>query len=259
MGILDQHSTSGPAHWEKKETEAATKVLLDEIYEYSKRLYAEGKRSILLVLQGMDASGKDGLTRTLFKEVSPAWVTVHSFKKPTDKEAAHDFLWRIHQCTPENGIITVFNRSHYEDILVPSVYGYIDKETIDKRYDQINAFEKYLEANGTTILKFYLNVSYDKQEEKLLERINTREKHWKHSDGDWSTRDNWDSFIQVYEQIFERCNEVPWHIIPCDHNWTKLHTAATILVDTLKQMDPQFPELDSERFTPDYSKAKYRY
>lgn len=259
MGILDQHSPSGPANWEKKETEKATKDLLDEIYEYTKRLYAEGKRSILVVLQGMDASGKDGLTRTLFKEVSPAWVNVHSFKKPTDEEAAHDFLWRIHQCTPENGIITVFNRSHYEDILVPSVYGYIDKETIDKRYDQINAFEKYLEANGTTILKFYLNVSYDKQEEKLLERINTKEKHWKHSDGDWETRENWNEFMQVYEQILERCNEVPWHVIPCDHNWTKLHTAATILVDTLKKMDPQFPDLDTERFTPDYSKSKYRY
>ncbi len=259
MGILDQHNPSGPAHWEKKETEKLTKDLLDEIYEYTKRLYAEGKRSILVVLQGMDASGKDGLTRTLFKEVSPAWVNVHSFKKPTDEEFAHDFLWRIHKCTPENGTITVFNRSHYEDILVPSVYGYIDKKTIDQRYDQINAFEKYLEANGTTILKFYLNVSYDKQEVKLLERINTKEKHWKHSDGDWETRENWSSFMQVYEQIFERCNDVPWHIIPCDHNWTKLHTAATILVDTLKKMDPQFPELDTERFTPDYSKSKYRY
>lgn len=259
MHVLAKHSPSGPADWKKEKAEKETKELLDEVYEYTKRLYAEGKRSILLVLQGMDASGKDGLTRTLFKEVSPGWVNVHSFKKPTDEEFAHDFLWRIHKCTPQKGTITVFNRSHYEDILVPSVYGYIDEATISKRYDQINAFEKHLEDNGTTILKFYLNVSYEKQEEKLLERINTKEKHWKHSDGDWETRERWHDFMPVYERIFELCNAVPWHIIPCDHNWTKLRTSAQILVDTLKKMDPQFPALASEKFTPDYSKSKYRY
>ena len=259
MHLLANHSPSGPADWKKDSAEKETKELLDEIYEYTKRLYAEGKRSILLVLQGMDASGKDGLTRTLFKEVSPAWVNVHSFKKPTDEEFVHDFLWRIHKCTPQKGSITVFNRSHYEDILVPSVYGYMDEETITKRYDQINAFEKHLEENGTTILKFYLNVSYEKQEEKLLERINTKEKHWKHSDGDWETRDRWDDFMPVYERIFDKCGVIPWHIIPCDHNWTKLKASAQILVDTLKKMNPQFPEIDSEKFTPDYSKSKYRY
>jgi PPK2 family polyphosphate:nucleotide phosphotransferase len=259
MGILANHRPSGPENWEKKKTQETTDELLDEVFEYSKRLYAEGKRSVLLVLQGMDASGKDGLTRTLFKKVSPAWVNVHSFKKPSAEESAHDFLWRIQKCTPAKGMITVFNRSHYEDILVPSVHGYIDQKIINKRYDQINQFERYLEANGTTIIKCFLNVSYDKQEEKLLERINTKEKHWKHNDGDWATRERWDDYLNVYEMIFERCNDVPWKIIPCDHNWTKLHTTATILVDTLKKMDPQFPGLESERFTPDYSKSKYRY
>ena len=259
MALLDNHNASGPADWDKDKLKKETDSLLDDVYEYSKRLYAEGKRSLLIVLQGMDASGKDGLTRTLFQKVSAAWVNVHSFKKPTDEEFAHDFLWRIHQRTPQAGLITVFNRSHYEDILVPSVYGYIDQETIDKRYDQINQFEQFLEANGTKVLKFYLNVSYDKQYEKLMERINTKEKHWKHSDGDWETRENWDAFQKVYDTIFERCNAIPWHILPCDHNWTKLYTASKIVVDTLKAMDPQFPELDSEKFTPDYSKAKYRY
>jgi PPK2 family polyphosphate:nucleotide phosphotransferase len=259
MALLDNHLASGPADWDKDKIKKETDALLDDVYEYSKRLYAEGKRSVLIVLQGMDASGKDGLTRTLFQKVSAAWVNVHSFKKPTDEEFAHDFLWRIHKRTPEAGLITVFNRSHYEDILVPSVYGYIDQETIDKRYDQINQFEQFLEANGTKVLKFYLNVSYDKQYEKLMERINTKEKHWKHSDGDWETRENWDKFQAVYDTIFERCNAIPWHIIPCDHNWTKLYAASKIVVDTLKAMDPQFPELDSEKFTPDYSQAKYRY
>ncbi|PHR33591.1 MAG: polyphosphate kinase [Fluviicola sp.] len=259
MGILDNHLASGPANWNKKDIKKATEPLLDDVYEYAKRLYAEGKHSVLIVLQGMDASGKDGLTRSLFQKVSPSWVNAHSFKKPSDEEFAHDFLWRIHKRTPEKGMITVFNRSHYEDILVPSVYGYIDQATIDQRYDQINQFEQYLEANGTKVLKFFLNVSYEKQEKKLNERINTQEKHWKHNDGDWETREHWNEFMGVYETIFERCNAIPWHIIPCDHNWTKLYSTAQVLIEELKKMDPQFPGLDTKKFTPDYSKSKYRY
>lgn len=248
MAILQNHSPKGPSDWDKNEIKKATKDLLEEIYEYNKRLYAEGKRSILLVLQGMDSSGKDGLTRTLFQMTSPAWVNVHSFKKPSDEEFAHDFLWRIHQRTPKKGMIMVFNRSHYEDILVPSVYGYIDKETLDKRYHQINAFEKHLEENGTKIIKCYLNLSHEKQGEKLQERIDVPEKNWKHSDGDWATREHWNEFMEVYETLFDRCNDVPWHIIPCDRNWTKLYSVATILLNTLKEMDPQYPALDTERF-----------
>lgn len=259
MNTLNNISSLPHESWEKKDIQKKTDELLKEIYEYSKRLYAESNQSLLIVLQGMDASGKDGLTRTLFKEVSPAWVNVHSFKKPTDEEFAHDFLWRIHSKTPEKGIITVFNRSHYEDILVPSVYGYIDEKTIEKRYNQINAFEKYLTENGTTILKFYLNVSYEKQEVKLMERINTKEKHWKHSDGDWETRENWDAFLNVYDKIINQCDEIPWHIIPCDKNWAKLYSAAKIVVETLIKMDPQYPDLDSDRFNPDYSKSKITY
>ncbi len=259
MSIIQLHSTIGDANWEKEQVKEDTKVLLKEIYEYSKRLYAESQQSLLIILQGIDAAGKDGLTRSLFREVSPAWVNVHSFKKPTPEEAAHDFLWRIHKRTPEKGIITVFNRSHYEDILVPSVYGYIDPSVIDARYEQINRFEEYVEANGTRILKFYLNISYEKQEVKLTERINTAEKHWKHSDGDWETREHWDSFMAVYERILSECSSVPWHILPCDHNWGKLYSAARIVVHTLKEMNPRYPSLESERFTPDYSKSKMRY
>ena len=259
MAILPNHPAAGPESWNKEAIEEATEILIDEVYEYSKRLFAEGKQSLLIVLQGMDASGKDGLTRSLFLKTSPAWVNVHSFKKPSDEEFAHDFLWRIHKRMPEKGMINVFNRSHYEDILVPSVYGYVDQSIIDARYDQINQFEQYLEANGTKVLKFYLNISYEKQEQKLLERINTKEKHWKHNDGDWETREHWNEFMDVYESLFERCNAIPWHIIPSDHNWTKLYATAKIVVDTLKQMDPQFPALESEKFTPDYSQAKYRY
>jgi PPK2 family polyphosphate:nucleotide phosphotransferase len=259
MSILAQHDPNGPSKWDKDEIKDKIDDVLKEFYEYSKRLIAESKQSILLVLQGMDASGKDGLTRQLFQQSSAAWVNVHSFKKPSDEEYAHDFLWRIHSRTPSKGMITVFNRSHYEDILVPSVYGFIDKDIIDKRYKQINDFEKYLEDNGTRVVKIYLNLSFEKQGEKLQERIDTKEKHWKHSDGDWATREHWTEFMKVYETLFERCNDVPWHIVPCNTNWAKLYSVAQILVKTLKEMDPQYPELDSEKFTPDYSKSKLNY
>ncbi len=259
MSILEKHDPNGPSNWEKEDIKDKTDKLLDELYEYSKRLIAESKQSILLVLQGMDASGKDGLTRQLFQKSSAAWVNVHSFKKPTDEEYAHDFLWRIHQRTPAHGKITVFNRSHYEDILVPSVYGYIDQKTIDKRYQQINDFEKYLEENGTRVVKIYLNLSYEKQGQKLQERIDTREKHWKHSDGDWDTREKWSDFMKVYETLFERCNVVPWHIVPCNTNWAKLYSTLHILVDVLKEMNPQYPDLESDRFTPDYTHSKITY
>lgn len=259
MNTIQSHLSAGSPNWDKDQIKEQTDILLKEIYEYSKRLYAERGQSLLIILQGIDASGKDGLTRSLFQEVSPAWVNVHSFKKPSEEEAAHDFLWRIHKRMPEKGMITVFNRSHYEDILVPSVYGYLDAETINARYEQINRFEEYLEANGTRILKFFLNISYEKQEIKLMERVNTAEKHWKHSDGDWETRERWDAFMAVYNRILNECNRVPWHVLPCDHNWTKLYSAAQLVVDTLKEMNPQYPALDSERFTPDYSKRKMRY
>jgi len=259
MNILKSHNPDGPASWSKTKIERETAKLLDQLYEFTKRLHGEGKQSILLVLQGMDASGKDGLVRELFTKASPAWIQVHSFKKPTDEEFAHDFLWRIHQKTPAKGMITVFNRSHYEDILVPSVYGYIDKKVIDKRYQQINDFERMLEENGTRVVKIYLNLSYNVQERKLRERIDTPEKHWKHSDGDWDSREKWNEFMAVYEKIFEKCNTVPWHIVPCNKNWTKLYATAKAMVEVMRKMNPQFPPLESDRFTPNYEKAKISY
>lgn len=248
MGILKKHSTSEPEGWDKESIKDKTDVLLDEIYEYTKRLVAEKNQSLLLVFQGMDASGKDGLTRTLFEKVSPSWVRVHGFKKPTVQEMAHDFLWRVHQRVPEQGMVAVFNRSHYEDILVPTVYGSLDKKVIENRYELINDFEKMLEANGTRILKFYLHISKEKQEIKLMERVNTLEKHWKHSDGDWDARERWDDFMEAYESILTRCNAIPWHIIPCDKNWIKVHSTAEIVLKSMKEMNPKYPKIVSERF-----------
>ena len=256
MSLLEKHDPNGPDKWDKHDKIAKTEKNVAELSEGIKRLYAESKESILLVLQGMDASGKDGLTREIFSQISPSWVNVHSFKKPTEEEMGHDFLWRIHKRVPKKGTVTVFNRSHYEDILVPSVYGYVDKKTIQKRFEQINNFEEMLEDNGTKVVKVYLNVGYDKQEEKLLERINIKRKHWKHADGDWTTRERWNDFMKVYEEVFDKCNKIPWHIIPCNKNWTKNYAVSEILCDVLKRMKPDYPELDSEKFTADYSWEK---
>ena len=215
---MKEQNTKEPKGWDKEEVKEENKALLQQIYTLQRKLYAEGKRSLLIVMQGMDAAGKDGLTRNLFALASPAWTEVQSFKKPTERESAHHYLWRISKALPKRGNIGVFNRSHYEDILVPSVYGYIDKKAIQKRYEQINNFEKLLVEEGTEVLKFYLNESFEKQEEKLIERTKNPSKFWKHSDGDWETREYWEDFMKVYESIFDKCDTVPWHIIPSDKN-----------------------------------------
>jgi len=245
---LKEQNTKEPKGWDKEEVKEENKALLQQIYTLQRKLYAEGKRSLLIVMQGMDAAGKDGLTRNLFALASPAWTEVQSFKKPTERESAHHYLWRISKALPKRRNIGVFNRSHYEDILVPSVYGYIDKKAIQKRYEQINNFEKLLVEEGTEVLKFYLNESFEKQEEKLIERTKNPSKFWKHSDGDWETREYWEDFMKVYESIFDKCDTVPWHIIPNDKNWVKLNVAAKLVLKKLQEMDPKLPELDSQRF-----------
>lgn len=233
--------------WDKKETKKKTEKMLEEIGELQYKMYAQGKFSILIVLQGTDASGKDGITKGLLKYCNPIGVEVHSFKKPTELEYAHDFLWRIHNVCPAKGVMQVFIRSHYEDILVPTVGKYIPADIIEKRYETINTFEKMLEANGTNVLKFFLNVSKEVQKERLLERIELKEKHWKHKDGDWDTREQFEEYLKVYQQLLTRCNEVPWHVAPSDKNWQKLYAVATVVLKALKGLDLQWPELVTER------------
>jgi PPK2 family polyphosphate:nucleotide phosphotransferase len=234
----------------KKETKKKTKSILKEIGKLQYKMYAQNKFSLLIIVQGIDASGKDGVTKDLLRYCFPAGVKVNSFKKPTESEASHDFLWRIHQFTPGKGETQIFIRSYYEDILVPSVNKYIPAEIIDQRYDIINNFEKLVESNNTKILKFFLNVSKDVQKERLMERINLKKKHWKHKDGDWDTRAKFDDYMAVYKKIFTRCSEVPWHIIPADKNWQKTYYSAVVILKTLKELDLKWPELVSERFNP---------
>jgi PPK2 family polyphosphate:nucleotide phosphotransferase len=246
--MLDNIKTKGPDKLNKKETKEENELLIAEIAALQRILFAEEKHSVLLILQGVDASGKDGTVRNIFSGINPLGCQVHSFKKPTDEEFAHDFLWRVHKIVPKKGKIHIFNRSHYEDILVPTVEGYYSKETIKARYDHINNFERLLVDGGTKIIKCYLHVSKEEQLERLTERIENPEKHWKHNDGDWESRKKWDSYRAVYEDVFKKCNEVPWHIIPADRNWVKVNAVAKLLLETLKGLDLKWPELETEKF-----------
>lgn len=228
----------------KKRTKEMTKEIGDLHYQ----MYAEKKHSILIVLQGLDASGKDGLVKDLLEYCNPIGLSVCSFKKPTPEEYSHDFLWRVHKQTPAKGMLQVFIRSHYEDILVPAVEGFYPAGYVAGRYDMINAFEKLVEHNGTRILKFFMSVSAEKAEERLRERITDPAKHWKHNDSDWDTFRKRDQYIAVYQTLFEKCNDVPWHIIPSDKNWQKTYVAAQILLETLRSMRLEWPPLDTRLF-----------
>ena len=246
--MLNSIDTKAHGSLDKGALKKELKQLNEQLIDYQKKMNAQGKHSLLIIFQGMDASGKDGATRRVLEGVNPSGIHVKSFKKPTDEEFAHDFLWRVHQHAPAKGMIQVFNRSHYEDILVPSVLGYIPKETIEERYQIINDFENLLEHNGTKILKFFLHVSKEEQLERLQERIENSEKHYKHKDGDWKTREHWDSYMKVYQSIFEKCNDIPWHIIPSDQNWYKANLITKKIKETFESMSLEWPQMESDKF-----------
>lgn len=236
--------TDAPKGTDKDDIKKETEKIVEEIGELCRIFQAENKRSILIVLQGMDASGKDGTSREVFKHVSPTIVHAHSFKKPTDEEFAHDFLWRIHQHTPSKGMIKVFNRSHYEDVLIQRVHKWIDEETVNARFDAINAFERNLvKDNNTTLLKFFLNISREKQQEKLQERIDLRRKNWKHNPGDWEEAKKWDDYMFAYEEVLNR-SVIPWIAVPVDQKWYRNYFVAKKLLETLRSFDMEYPALE---------------
>jgi PPK2 family polyphosphate:nucleotide phosphotransferase len=208
------------------------------------RLFAEGKRALLVVLQGIDCSGKDGTVRAVFNPCGPIGVKVQPFKAPTVDELAQDYLWRVHKVCPPKGIIGIFNRSHYEDVLVVKVKGYASPEAIERRYAEINAFEKMLSDNGTRILKFMLNISKEEQAQRLRERIEMPEKHWKFNPADLEDRKLWDDYMAAYEIALTRCStdHAPWHVIPADRNWVRNTTIARIVRETLEEMNPKYPQ-----------------
>lgn len=238
--------TRAPEGYEKHDTKKENLKLARKIADYQHMLYAEEKRAILIVFQGMDASGKDGATRKVFSFCSPAGVNAYAFKKPTDKEFGHDFLWRVHKQAPQKGMIQIFNRSHYEDILIQRVHKWISEEQVDRRIEAINAFEKLLiRDNNTTILKFYLHLSRERQKEKLQERIDDPRKNWKHNPADWKEAELWDDYRHCYEDAINR-SDVPWIVVPADQRWYRDHFVAKKVLETLEEMDIILPVLKKE-------------
>jgi PPK2 family polyphosphate:nucleotide phosphotransferase len=214
-------------------------------------LYGEARRSLLIVLQGMDTAGKDGVIRKVLTVFNPQGCKVWPFKVPTPDEGSHDFLWRIHQAAPGKGDVAVFNRSHYEDVLVVRVHQLVPRSIWSRRYKIINAFEGHLNEQGTRVLKFFLHISREEQRERLLARLDEPLKRWKFSDADLTERTRWRSYQRAYEEALARCStkQAPWYVIPSDRKWYRDLAVSEIVVDTLEQMNPQLPEtkLDLKR------------
>ena len=241
---LNQINTRAPKELDKNEIKEQTLTILEELDELQNLLYAEGKHSILVIIQGLDASGKDGAIRDVLGNMNPQGVTVTSFKAPTAEELSHDFLWRIHRHAPQKGMIQVFNRSHYEDVLVTRVHKWCDDKLAKKRMKAINDFEELLqEHNSTHILKFYLHVSPEEQQERLSERLKDPAKMWKYNEKDFEEAKLWDVYMQMYEECFENCDNPAWTIVPADQNWYKEYIIAKALCDLLKGLNMQYPGL----------------
>ena len=229
---------------DKEKTKAQTAKDAEAIDALQNVLYAEGKRALLVVIQGIDGSGKDGTVRAVFNTCGPIGVVMTSYKGPSAEELAHDYMWRIHKACPPRGMIGIFNRSHYEDVLVAKVRKFASPEVIEQRYDQINNFEKLLVENGTTVLKFMLNLSKEEQAVRLQERVDDPTKRWKFNPSDLDDRALWDDYTKAYEATLTRCStrHAPWYIIPADRNWVRNGAIARIIREKLEEMDPQFPE-----------------
>jgi PPK2 family polyphosphate:nucleotide phosphotransferase len=223
----------------------------DDIRKYAERLvelqyllYAEGRHGLLIVLQAMDSGGKDGVIRHVLGSMNPQGCRVQSFKVPTAEEASHDFLWRVHKVTPARGEVVIFNRSHYEDVLVTRVHALVAKEVWQSRYDRINAFEQCLLDNNVHVLKFFLHISKDEQLQRFKKRLKDPTRHWKISDSDYSERQYWDRYQVAFEDALGRCSteQAPWFVIPADHKWFRNLAISRIVVEYLEGLGMQFPE-----------------
>ncbi len=240
---LAQIPTAAPKGIKKKDVQDETQALVERLGDLQTRIYAEKKHAVLVVLQGMDASGKDGAVHNVFDQCRITGLQMTAFKKPTEEEAAHDFLWRVHRAAPAKGMIGIFNRSHYEDILIQRVHGWIDEERVRQRMAAINAFEQLLQDdNSTAIFKFYMHISPDEQEQQLRQRLDDPEKMWKSNPGDWEERKLWDKYMDAYEYAINN-STVPWHICPVDDRWWRDYFIAKTLVEGLEKLHPEFPKL----------------
>lgn len=222
--------------------------LQKKLVDLQELFYASKKFSLLIVLQGMDCSGKDGTVKKTLGGLNLNGIKVESFKQPTPEELGHDYLWRVHKVAPKKGDITVFNRSYYEDVLVTRVHHIIDDKTAFNRFKEINKFEEYLVNNNTLVLKFFLNISKDFQKQKLESRLETPEKHWKFSAADLAERKFWDEYQKYYEDVLSSCSteKAPWHVVPANNRWFRNYIVLKTIVNTLEGLDLKFPEIDGD-------------
>jgi PPK2 family polyphosphate:nucleotide phosphotransferase len=250
LAKLDPKETLG---WKKDgKMKASLEKALKKIDDLQYVLYAERKRSVLVVLQGLDAAGKDGTIRHVMSGINPQGCPVTSFKVPSPEEAAHDFLWRVHKAVPGYGDIGIFNRSHYEDVLVVRVHNLVPKEVWSRRYDEINRFEEILHQNNVKVLKFYLHISREEQKKRLLERIDDPNKRWKISQADFNERLFWDAYQKAYEDALTKCTtaKAPWYIIPADKKWFRNLAISHVIAETMEEMHLKLPEpsIDLKKF-----------
>lgn len=249
---------------DKHEDQASALVELEkytqQLRELQYLLYAEGKQSLLIILQAMDAGGKDGTINHVLGNMNPQGSRVYGFKVPSAEEAAHDFLWRIHQAAPQRGQVAIFNRSHYEDVLVSRVHGLVPKKVWSKRYELINDFEKNLADNGTHILKFFLHISPDEQLRRFKQRIDDPARHWKISESDYKERKYWDDYSKAFEDALSRCStaHAPWFVIPANHKWFRNLAVSQIVVEALESLEMTFPQpsVDIGEIKEKYHQAK---
>ena len=241
---LDRFDPAYTGVMDREETREATRNIRRRIGELQKLLYANQRHSIILVLQGMDTSGKEGAGRNVLEYVSATGVETTNFKVPSAEELAHDFLWRVHKAVPRFGNIGIFNRSHYEDVLVTRVLNLRPKSVWSRRYNQINQFEKILTENNVILLKFFLHISKEEQALRLEERLRNPAKNWKFESGDLLMRKHWDGFQKAYEDVINKCNipDARWHVVPSDHKWYRDYLISTVLLKTLKSLRMKWPE-----------------
>ncbi|MBI4884592.1 MAG: polyphosphate kinase 2 family protein [Actinobacteria bacterium] len=240
---LSGHDPAATLGWDKEQAKTELVEVKARIDELQQRLYAEEKRSLLLVLQAMDAAGKDGTIRNILAGLNPAGIEVSSFRVPAGKEVLHDYLWRVHAEVPARGMIGIFNRSHYEDVLVVRVKQFVPKSVWSRRYDHICAFEQLLVDEGTTVVKCFLNVSKDRQRQRFQERIDNPHKRWKFRLGDLDDRKLWPQYQRAYHDALVRTStdDAPWYVVPADRNWVRNLAVAKILLHHLEQMKPRLP------------------
>lgn len=242
-------STNPPESVSKKEIQSEIRRLGNELAEIQQKLFAQKKYGLLVIFQGMDASGKDGAVRNVFSKVNPAGCRVKSFTVPTELEASHDFLWRVHQVCPERGMIKVFNRSHYEDILVPTVENYATPEQINQRIKAINCFETLLIQNHTIVIKYFLHVSEDEQRARIQKRITEPTKRWKYEESDINSTNLRSEYLNVYERILKECTVAPWRIVPSDKKWYRNYFILDSLIRELNSYHIQYPIIKMDEIT----------